>query len=573
MHLLDSCAKQSGLEMVYNLNEQATGICADSYAQYTNNLGACLVTTGPGATNAVTGCAGSWLDSSPVLFISGQTKTADMGQLRGLRQYGAQEVAIIPMVKPITKYAVTVMNPEKIRYHLEKAVFLATHGRKGPVWLDIPLDVQGTEVDETSLLSFDHVEEELIEENAIDQKMISSVYEFLNAADRPAILMGHGVVSDDVGTSLRKFCEEFNIPALATWRAKGIFGDDHMLFMGSPGIPATRFSNYVLQNTDFLLIIGSRLNPALTAYAEERFAPKAKKIIVDIDQLEIEKLSIPFEITINTSAKTFVEALLNKRSEYQAKPRNQWLDYCKFIKNKYPLNREIQPEDNKGKVDGYLFAEKLSGASSVQDVIVGSSSGRTCGISHMAFQLKSGQKFITSMGLGSMGWCIPSAISSSIASGKRRTLVLEGDGSLQSNIQELALVQTYHLPVKIFIFSNSGYASIFTMQRNNFNSRLAGCDDDSGLSFPSLESVAHSYGLKYFRIGTNSQIDSALRSIMSDDAPVLCEVKGSINFDEIPKSKTIAHADGTFTSSRLENLFPFVTEDEQALNMPNWDDS
>jgi len=571
MHLLDSAAKQDGLEMIYNLNEQATGICAESYGQFTNYLGACLVTTGPGATNAVTGCAGAWLDSTPTLYISGQTKTEQMGQLRGLRQYGAQEIAIIPMVDPITKYATVVMEKDKIRYHLEKAVYLATHGRRGPVWLDIPLDIQGAQVDEFNLVPFDPLSEGLVENYSISEEQIREIYKLLNKSNRPAILIGHGVVADGKGELVRELSEEFQIPVLATWRAKGIFGDDEALYMGSPGIPTTRFSNYVLQNTDFLLIIGARLNPAITAYAEERFAPGAKKIIVDLDQGEIDKLAVPFTMKMIAPAGLFLKNLSKRKEAYIPKNRDKWLNYCAYIKNKYPLINEIQPLPNHGKVDGFLFAEKLSAFSKASDIFVGSSSGRTCGISHMAYKLKPNQRFITSMGLGSMGWCIPSAMACSIAGGKARTIVLEGDGSLQNNIQELALIQKYKLPLKIFIYSNEGYASIMTMQLNSFNSRFAGCNEESGLHFPSLQKIAEAYSIKYYSIHRTNEIEDVLSKSMADDEPVICEVFGSFNFDEIPKSKTIVNPDGSFISSLLENLYPFVNESEQKENMPKWD--
>ena len=567
MHLLDSAAKQEGLNMVYNLNEQATGICADSYAQYTNHLGACLVTTGPGATNAVTGCAGAWLDSSPVLYISGQTKTEDMGQLRGLRQYGAQEIAIVPVVTPITKYAVTVMKAEEIKYHLEKAVYLATHGRRGPVWIDIPLDIQGSKIDSNNLISFYPESEGLLEMYNIDSDSISKVYDLINNSERPVVLLGHGVTASGGGERLRQLLEEFRIPVLATWRAKSIYGDDDELFMGYPGIPATRYSNYVLQNSDFLIIVGSRLNPAITAYEENNFAPNAVKVIVDIDNNEIDKLKMPFDIKMNLDAGVFIDALISNKNKYVNKSRKVWIDYCSNMKDKYPLSKEVQVIDNDGKVDGYLFAEKLSEYMTKEDVYIGSSSGRTCGISHMAIKLKRGQKFITSMGIGSMGWCLPSAIAACFASGKKRTILFEGDGSLQHNIQELALIKTYNLPIKLFVFSNSGYASIYTMQLNSFKSNYAGCNKESKLEFPSVESIAKAYNLEYFLVKSNNDISSVLDKVMENNNSAICEIDGSINFDEIPKSKTIVNKDGTFSSSKLENLYPFINEDEHKKNM------
>lgn len=570
MHLLDSVGKEKDLNLIFNLNEQASAICAESYAQFTNHLGACMVTTGPGATNAVTGCAGAWVDGTPVLFISGQCKREQMGQLMGLRIYGAQEIAIVPVVKPITKYAKIVMEPEKISYHLEKAVYLATHGRKGPVWLDIPLDIQGARVEENSLVHFNPETEGYTEPKRVNEEKIRDLFGLLNQAKRPAILIGHGIVAANRQDEIRALVDDFQIPVLSTWRAKGVFGDDEPLFMGSPGIPTTRFSNYVLQNSDFLLIMGTRLNPAITAYDEPGFAPNAKKVIVDIESGEIEKLNMDFAMKFVGDVADVIDALFSKKELYVSTDRSQWLGYCTKMKDKYPLKKEEQPVDNEGKTDGFLFADRLSDYSKRSDVFVGSSSGRSCGISHMAYRLKQGQRFITSMGLGSMGWCIPSAISCCIASGKQRTLVIEGDGSLQHNIQELKLISTYQLPLKIFVLSNGGYASIYTMQRNNFQSNFVGCDKESGLQLVDVKKIADTYALSYFRIENNMQIESVLDECMKDDIPCMCEVCGSINFDEIPKSVTVANDDGTFTSCALENLYPFVSEEEQKENMPKW---
>lgn len=570
MHLLDSAGKQAGLECIFNLNEQASAICAESWAQYNGRMGACMVTTGPGATNAVTGCAGAWVDGTPVMYISGQCRIEQMGQLKGLRIYGAQEIAIIPMVKPITKYAVTVLKAEDIRYHLEKAAYLANHGRKGPVWIDVPLDIQGTQVDPESLRAFDPEAENIaLDAPLIKPGQIREMYALLNEARRPAILIGHGVVAANRQEQIREFVNITGIPVLATWRAKGVFGDEEELFFGSPGVPTVRSANYVLQNADLLLIIGTRLNPAITAYDEPHFAYQAKKVIVDIEQKEIEKLDICFEMSFVCDAGGFIDAMLEMKDLYDPHKDPRWLLYCTSMKEKYPLVREKQPIPS-DRVDGFHFAAALSGHSRASDVFVGSSSGRSCGVSHMAYNLKRGQKFVTSMGLGSMGWCVPSAIACCLASGKRRTLVIEGDGSLQHNIQELALIRAHDLPLKLFIFSNGGYASIYGMQKNNFQGRLSGCTPESGVFFPRMSDVAHTYDLKYYYVGTDAEIEGVLDAVMSDDTPCLCELRIDINFDEIPKSMTVANSDGTFTSSKLENLYPFLSETEQRDNMPDW---
>ncbi|MEG2288068.1 MAG: thiamine pyrophosphate-dependent enzyme, partial [Ruthenibacterium sp.] len=405
------------------------------------------------------------------------------------------------------KYAVVVLKKEEIRYHLEKAVYLATHGRRGPVWLDVPLDIQGAQVEESELVSFDAQKENLVPDNTVDKAEISRLYTMLNAAKRPLLLIGHGVVAAQRQQLLRTIAESFQIPVLATWRAKGVFGDEEALFMGSPGIPTTRFSNYVLQNSDFVLIVGTRLNPAITAYDEPHFACNAKKVYVDIEQGEIDKLSIVFEQTFAADAGVFLDALWAQKQEYKPDARKAWQNYCTRIKAKYPLNQEVQPADNEGKTDGFLFADKLSDYSKATDIFIGSSSGRTCGISHMAYRLKRGQRFVTSMGIGSMGWCVPSAIACCVAGGRQRTLVFEGDGSLQHNIQELALIRTYHLPLKLFVFSNNGYASIYTMQKNNFNENYCGCNSDCGLALPKMKDIAATYSLPYYCIENNAQID------------------------------------------------------------------
>lgn len=569
MHLLDSVSKEPDLELICNLNEQASSICADSYGQYTHNLGVCMVTTGPGGTNAVTGIAASYLDSTPVLTISGQCKTADFASKRGVRQFGAQEVDIVSIVKPITKYAVTVIEPKDIAYHLEKAVFLARTGRKGPVWIDIPLDIQGAVIESNQLRHFDPAQEKLLPKKDNLSEPVNHVYQLLKNAQRPCMLIGGGVAAGDT-KSIRALVDTLKIPTLLSWRAKDVLPSEHEMYFGSPGIPAVRSANYVLQNCDLLIIIGCRLNPALTAYDEAHFAFQSQKVIIDIDPTEIEKLDMNFVEKIIADAHDFVQEMLKRKDDWQPAEITSWITFCNKMKLKYPLLAESQPLDNQGAVDGYLLAHALSQYAKNDDIFIGSSSGRTCGISHMAIDIKDGQRFISSMGLGSMGFVLPSAIASCFASGKKRTLALEGDGSLQHNLQEMQLIRTYHLPIKLFILANGGYASIYMMQHHNFNNHFAACHPESGVMLPQLQDIAQTYHIPYYQITNNSQIDTVVAQIMADDAPALCEVMGSINFDEIPKSMTIAHADGSFSSSSLENLYPFLSPEELADNMPQW---
>ncbi|WP_134683503.1 thiamine pyrophosphate-binding protein [Brevibacillus migulae] len=568
MHLLDSAERSPSLNIICNLNEQATSICADSYAQYTNKLGVCLLTTGPGGTNAVTGVTASYLDSNPVLVISGQAKSTDLSMGTGVRQVGAQEVDVVSIAKPITKYAVIVMDKQSIRYHLEKALYLATTGRRGPVWVDIPLDIQGATIDETTLYGFNPEEEGYFDcSNSIDEMQITKIYDLLNKAKRPAFLIGHGLIASDASKEFQLLVRDLGIPVLASWRAKGVFSDSDPLYYGHPGSPGARFSNYILQNTDLLIIIGSRLNAPMTAYNLGNFAPNAKKIVVDIDENEIKRLSIPLAEALVIDAASFVQAMHDHIELYDKPDLSNWLLYCREMREKYPLLEEKQPFEDISCVDGYRLGYEITRRCSQDDILVGSSSGRTCGISHMAFNVREGQKFITSMGLGSMGFTLPSAIAASIAAGKKRTIALEGDGSLQHNLQELQLITTYGLPIKLFVLNNGGYASIYVMQRNHFKSNFSACTPETLLEFPPVEKLADLYNLDYYRIDTNDKLDEILDQVMKDNRPVLCEVMGSILFDEIPKAMTKVNEDGTIISSSLENLYPYLSPEEVRENM------
>lgn len=570
MHLLDSVGNEPRLNLVCNLNEQASSICADSYGQFTNQLGVCMLTTGPGGTNAVTGIAASYLDSTPVLAISGQCKTSDSASLRGVRQFGAQEVDIVSIVKPITKYAQKITDKTKIRYYLEKAIYLAQHGRKGPVWLDIPLDIQAAQIEPEELESFDPVKEYGASAGFECSQTVKHVYELLKSANRPAILVGGGVTLSGAREEIKSLIKALKVPVLSTWRAKDIFTSDFPGYYGSPGVPGLRSSNYILQNCDLLIVLGTRLNNALTAFDQQHFAFQAKKVIVDVDPKEIEKLKIEFEETLVCDAGEFIRQMLVGIKDYELPKYDAWFEFCDRMMEKYPLDKEIQPDQPDGFTDGYLLAQKISKLSDKNDIWAGSSSGRACGISHMAVQLKEGQRFISSLGLGSMGFTVPSAISCCIASGNRRTLAIEGDGSLQHNIQELQLITSYQLPIKLFILENGGYASIYMMQKNNFKSNFCACNPETHVSFPEMEQIAKMYGLDYYQINCNNEIEPVLEKVMADNRPVLCKVKISLYFNEIPKSMTIAHPDGTFSSSRLENLYPFLPEEEVAENMPDW---
>lgn len=563
MHLLDSLFQSTKISKYCNLHEQASAICADAYAQATGDLAVCMVTSGPGATNAITGAVNSWIDSEPVLVISGQAKTTDLVGDRGVRQTGSQEVNISAMMACATKYIVTIKDKNTVRYHVEKAIYLATHGRRGTTWVDVPLDIQGAQIDESEQIPFDPAAEGLEQKFEVSDGDLQEILSMMKAAKRPLILAGKGVQADRMGEALRKICRRLGVPAIATWRAKMVFADDDDMYFGHPGSPGPRYSNWILQTCDFLLTIGSRLNPGITAFNEKHFGFHAKQVLVDIDENEIKKLAIPFAKTLVCDAKTFVTRLEEATRGMEKLDTEKWLDYCRKAKAAYPVYKE-QQANPQTRTNMYLFGHELSLRTKNTDVIVEGSSGRSCGIIGLSYERKEGQVEIGAMGLGSMGFALPAVIGACVACGRRRAITLDGDGSLQHNLQELGLIRGYHLPIKLFVLNNNGYASIAVMQDNHFKSRYAGCGTGSGVFCCDMRKLAALYDLKYDAIHNDGEIGEVLDRVLADDEPVLCEVFADYTFDEIPKAATRVNPDGTLSSSVLEDLFPFLPAEETA---------
>ena len=566
MYLVDSIGK-SGMEYVCCHHEQACAIAAQAYAMYKNSLGVCLVTTGPGGTNALTGTAAAFVDSTPVLFISGQVKKSDFASLRGVRQFGAQENDIIQMVKPITKYAAMVTEPENIRYYIEKALFIAQSGRQGPVWLDIPLDVQSAMIDEANLRGF-NPENEWLESTiesgrSVNRSEISvaakRVSEMLLNAKRPLFLIGHGVIASGAADKFTQLQKKLAVPVMSTWRALGILDSDDPYFFGSPGLQAQRYSNIILQGADLLIILGTRLDNMITAYNERHFGFKAKKLVVDIDERELDKLALTDADYINCDAGDFIDEMIRENTE--APDIEYWLKFCRNMKARFQILSEKQSKTPRG-ADLYKAAECISNYCNKDDALVFSSTSRCNTAGHIAFKRKAGQKSVSSMGMGSMGFALPSAIGVYFASGKSRVVVLEGDGSLQLNIQELQTIRHYDINAKIFVFSNSGYAAIKTMQDRNFKALHVGCTDDSGVSMPSLEKIASAYGITYYCINDNENLCETIKEVMESEGAAICEICGDIDFDEIPKCISSVGADGRITSAVLENPYPFLSDEE-----------
>ena len=561
MHLVDSVGRCEGIEYVCNLHEQACAIAADAYGQYTNNLGVALVTTGPGGTNTLTGVAAAWLESTPTLFISGQVKRPDLVGKRGVRQMGFQEMNIVELVKSITKYAVTITEPSTIKYHLEKAAYLSKNGRPGPVWIDIPLDVQAIKVDESNMESFDPEELHLINNNQYLVQQVSQCIDLLNSSERPALLVGNGVRLAKAEVEFFRTMKILNIPVLATWKVIDYFPHDDPNYIGRPGAVAHRAANFTQQTSDFLLTIGARLDLGQTGYNHENFAINAHKVIVDIDENEIKKLNMKIDVPIVSDAKDFLFELLKQKDKIIPKDRKSWWERCLQWKEKYPLMQKEYYNVEDG-VNNYVFLDVLSECLNSEDIIIPGSSGACSEVTMQAFNVKRGMRVFNSNSLGPMGFAVPASIGGCIASGKKRTICIDGDGGFQMNIQELETVRRLKLPIKYFILENDGYASIVATQKAYFNGFYVASNSSSGLTLPNLEKIADAYSIPYFYIQTHSELKEKINKIIEHEGPVLCSIKVTKQQFTAPRVSSKQNPDGSMTSLPMEDLWPFLERDE-----------
>jgi acetolactate synthase I/II/III large subunit len=565
MHLNDSVGRCKEIEFVCNLHEQACAIAAEAYAQVTNNLGVALVTTGPGGTNAITGVAAAWLDSAPCLFLSGQVKRTDLKGDLGIRQLGVQEIDIISLVQPITKYAVTILDPNTIKYHLEKAVFLAKSGRPGPVWIDIPLDVQATPIELDNLVSFhnnDKIQEKLIDTDL--ELQVTQTIQLLNHAERPVVLIGNGVRLAGVQEEILDLISKLGLPAMTTWMGIDLIPYNNELLIGSPGSLAPRGVNFALQNSDFLLIIGARMDMAMIGYAPDKLARGAQKIMVDIDPGEIRKLKGAINLPICANARDFVTEFQKQFNTITNKDRSSWVTRCKDWKSKYPV---VLPEHrNQTELTTYYFSEILAQELNSGDLIAPGSAGVAVEIFFQVFRVKSNQRVFHDRGLGSMGFGLPASIGACLASGRKRTISVEGDGSFQMNIQELETVARLNLPIKFFVINNGGFASIRASQQRSFG-QLTGADMSSGLTLPDLVRIASAYGLSTARIISTNDLQQHIKDVLQTPGPTVCEVV--VQKDEvcIPRLSSIQRADGSIVSKPLEDMWPFLERQEFVSNM------
>jgi acetolactate synthase-1/2/3 large subunit len=562
MHLNESLGRRSDVQFVCNLHEQAAAIAAEAYAKITNALGVVMVTTGPGGTNAITGVASAWLDSMPCLVISGQVKRDDLKRDTGVRILGVQEIDIVSLVDSITKYAVTVEEPSAIRYHLEKAVHVANAGRRGPVWLDIPLDVQAAQIDPSALTGF--VPEPREEDGELEAR-VGQVLGLIGSCERPVILAGSGIRAAGAVAEFRQAVETLQAPVLTTWLGMDLLPDAHSLFAGRPGSIAPRGANFALQNSDLLLVVGARLDMALTGYAHDKLARQAVKIMVDIDGSEIRKMRTTIHVPIVADAGAFLRELNRQLNGRAPRRYDPWVGRCQEWRERYPV---VRPEHREG-LDGvstYRLAEVLSDELANDDIVASGSSGAGVELFLLAFQVKEGQRVLHSRGLGAMGFGLPASIGACLGGGGRRTICVDGDGSFQMNVQELETIRRLDLPIKVFVINNNGFASIRSSQQAYFQ-HLVAADPSSGLSLPDAKEIARAYGIPSMSIADQREIRQRVRSALDAPGPVVCEVLAPAAEQREPRLSSMQRPDGSMVSKPLEDLWPFLDRDEFRSNM------
>lgn len=581
MHMNDSLGRNKDLRPVAMLHEQGAAIAAEAYARihHGNNanvsagmvgFGACLVTSGPGATNAVTGVAGAWQDGTPVVFLSGQVKRADLAGEQGVRQFGIQEIDIVSIVRSITKYAVQIREPEDIRYELEKAVCLALTRKPGPVWIDVPLDVQASLVEEETLRGFEPEREGISARLCCPDELADQVIKLFNGAKRPVLYLGHGVRMAGAVERARELYEYLGVPVLTSWNGVDLVEDSHPLFFGRPGAIGHRSANFIQQNADFVLTVGTRLNLLATGYNYEGFLGRAKHVMVEIDAAEMDKKSVHPAIKIQCDAGEFLNKLWEKREELDNTPREAWLSYCRRMQEKYPRFLPEQ-EPGEGYVNTYHLVEEISRQMKPWDIYQFTSSGTSADIAMQTFRIKWGQRAFLTKGLAAMGFDLPACIGSAVAAkadgAEGQVVCVTGDGSVMMNIQELEVLRRMKLPVKIFVVDNGGYGMIYGSQNGNFEGRLTGCTKESGLTLPDIGRVAESFGLKAFRIEDESCLAERVKDVLQWNGPAVCIVHGDIRQKILPKQTNYMREDGQMASKPLEDMTPLLDREELKENM------
>jgi len=560
MFLNDCVAKHPDLRAICNHHEQACAMGAVGYAKYTNGYGVAVVTTGCGSTNAITGLLEAWQDNVSCIFLSGQVnKSQTTYNLNiGVRQLGVQEANIVDVVRPISKYSVMVTDPDRIPFEMEKAIDIAKKGKPGPVWIDIPLDIQGAYIDPDKCLHYQPYDAWIKKE--VTQDETKTLTEMFSRSKRPVLLVGNGVRLSDATKELKTFVEKYNVPTVATFLGVDLLESDHPLMIGRVGIKGNRAANFTLQNSDLLITVGTRLGVPVIGYNYETFAREAKIVVVDIDTEEHRKKTIKIDKFVQADAKEFFNTV-----KFAKPSGKKWSDTCLEWKQKW---RICNPEwdQNKEGIDLYYFTDKLSKANKDDSVVV-SDAGSAYYVPAQFLDIRDKQRYVTSGAQADMGFTIPAAIGVSVAKDFGEVVGITGDGSFQTNIQELQTIKHYNLPIKLFVWNNHGYLSIRTTQRKFFDGRFIGVDKDSGVSLPDIKKITEAYGLKYIKIETVEELEDGIQEVLDYDGPVVCEVMCQKWQEVIPTLISTKTKDGRIVSRPFEDMYPLLTREEFCDNM------
>jgi len=569
MHLNDAIGRNKDLKYVCLHHEQSCAMAAEAYSRISGKLGVVNVTSGPGGINAMNGVFGAWVDSIPMLVVSGQVKretcVGTYGLTGQLRQLGDQEADVIAMVKGITKYAQFVADPLKIRYYLEKAIYLALNGRRGPCWIDVPIDVQAIQINPDELEAYDFADEIHFDEEAIDQN-IDKLVDLIEKAERPVIYAGSGIHHSKTYTGFFKLIDQLGVPVVTAWNSNDLLTDDHPLYAGRPGIIGNRAGNFTVQNADLLIVLGSRLNIRLVSYNWENFAPNAYKVGVDVDAIEMEKPTCKYDMKIHADLKVFFDMFLKKVAHKTFTDRSWWINWCRQRVEKYQV---CLPEywDLKDSVNPYCFVSEMS-KHLHEDEIIACADGTACVVTFQGVVVQKGQRIFHNSGCASMGYDLPAAVGAYYSvPDKDRVICIAGDGSVMMNLQEMQTIFGNKLPIQLFIFNNKGYHSIRQTQHNFFKDNIIGCGLDSGLNFPDFKKIATAFDAPYFAIKNHDELKANLGDIMNNNKSFICEVFLTLDQEFSPKLSSKKLDDGRMISSPLEDMYPFLSAEELRSNM------
>ncbi len=569
MHLNDALGHKEGLHCTYQHHEQACAIAGEAYSRIDNKLSCVCVTTGPGGTNAITGVVGAWLDSIPMLVISGQVKYDTTARSTGLniRAMGDQEFDICKSVECMTKYCTMVTDPNSIRYHLEKALYMAKVGRPGPVWLDIPLNVQAAIIDTDDCYSFDESECADLLPKKVSKDTIDEIIEKVKGAKRPVINAGSAIRTSGGYEEFKKLIKKLDIPVVTGWNSIDLIADDDDLYVGRAGIMGDRAGNFAIQNSDLVLSLGSRLSIRQVGYNYKTWAREAYVIMVDVCEDELKKPTLHVDMPICADVYDVMKSMNEALGDTSLECDKFWRDKCRHWKEAYPVVKKEHYEEDEYAANVYAFIGKLSHRLP-EDYITVVGNGSACVVGSHGYEIKEGQRFIINSAIASMGYDLPAAIGACVAAGNEELVCISGDGSLQMNLQELQTIKTNKLPIKLFVINNNGYHSIRQTQTNFFGEPYVGIGPDShDLDFPDLEKIAYAYGYDFVRCNDNKKLDEALDKAFEKEGSVICEICVTVEQKFEPKSATKRLDDGTLVSPPLEDLAPFLDRETFANEM------